>query len=1039
MAYYPTESWSPAANLWLDASGNGNNAVLSSGSASIITSGSFSYLSGLANSSITFPVGVLPNPYTLFYIARYNPAAVTANRGRIFDGLSGNWLSGFKAAATGNAYHWTQWITAKAANPVVLKDLYPTSWFLGTDSMNLLRTNGVTRSLGALPGETANGAMQLTINGGTASPAQNSDWNVAAVVVYRRTLNYGEIVQVENFLAKKYGLVMTQPPVPPSPPSSSPPPFPPPTRPPVSAGLIGYYSPESWQSSTNVWLDQSGAGNHANVTMGNIAVTNPAGAGFATLSGDYNAGIRFPANILPTPYTLFFVARYSPNYNYLHSDRIFDCYGSSVSFWSGFQGGSVKTARHGTNLTTTTFPISSVNSGWISCTDAPSVFRCNGQNLLPAGVLDSPMYVAPPLAINYGDSIAYGGASDWDVATVIVFNRTLTYNEFQDMERWLNTKYAILNMLEPPAPPPSPPTPPPLPMGGPPPSPPMTPPPAPVTVTTPGSYYIIGQSVNVAVHIIQMPGGNEFLLLSRTPGFIPGDSNQYKMTILNISTMTSQAVNVSDDIWCSGHTLLPNGDIMIVGGWPLATLRGTQTVAPGANRRVVAPVLVVRIFSLAARSIVWDAPIPSARYYPTVTVLPNNVVAVLGGNDGTDYVGLVGIGAYKDYWLINTPANPLTASNLTSNVTQMFLPNVSSSNGFFPTGYTWTGYYPVSIILPDESLWLMMDTVGGIINPMTSVMYMQLPLLNSSIHFEHRSTAGSAPLMLSSDNNYTVVELLMNGGKVSLPGQSTLTAGSSLSYRMKVTLQGNNIYSANPWVVEDSGYKRVMGDMTVLPNGQVVIANGIQLGVAGYGSGFVPVLDAQLYDPDLPLGSRFSYIASSVIPRQYHSTQALVSDGRVMIAGCDDLPGCFYGNTVELLTPPCLQNLINPRPIISAVSSAGVTAQNLPGSGPLSLVYGASLAVSISNYSPSNTTLWASLVTPSSVSHTRNMHQRVIKIASLTQSTDSVYTFKIPAAQGVAVPGWYMLFVMNGKVYSTSAWVKISQPLSPILSNTMRT
>lgn len=64
-----------------------------------------------------------------------------------------------------------------------------------------------------------------------------------------------------------------------------------------------------------------------------------------------------------------------------------------------------------------------------------------------------------------------------------------------------------------------------------------------------------------------------------------------------------------------------------------------------------------------------------------------------------------------------------------------------------------------------------------------------------------------------------------------------------------------------------------------------------QLGVAGYGSGFVPVLDAQLYDPDLPLGSRFSYIASSVIPRQYHSTQALVSDGRVLIAGCDDLPG----------------------------------------------------------------------------------------------------------------------------------------------------
>lgn len=34
---------------------------------------------------------------------------------------------------------------------------------------------------------------------------------------------------------------------------------------------------------------------------------------------------------------------------------------------------------------------------------------------------------------------------------------------------------------------------------------------------------------------------------------------------------------------------------------------------------------------------------------------------------------------------------------------------------------------------------------------------------------------------------------------------------------------------------------------------------------------------------------------------------------------------------------------------------------------------------------------------------------------------------QIPAAQGVVPSGWYMLFVMNGKVYSTSAWVKISR------------
>lgn len=69
----------------------------------------------------------------------------------------------------------------------------------------------------------------------------------------------------------------------------------------------------------------------------------------------------------------------------------------------------------------------------------------------------------------------------------------------------------------------------------------------------------------------------------------------------------------------------------------------------------------------------------------------------------------------------------------------------------------------MAIILPDESLWLMYDNVGGIVNSMTGIMYMQLPLLNSTVKFEHRNTAGSAPLMLSSDNNYTIVELLMSG------------------------------------------------------------------------------------------------------------------------------------------------------------------------------------------------------------------------------------------------------------------------------------
>jgi hypothetical protein len=42
-----------------------------------------------------------------------------------------------------------------------------------------------------------------------------------------------------------------------------------------------------------------------------------------------------------------------------------------------------------------------------------------------------------------------------------------------------------------------------------------------------------------------------------------------------------------------------------------------------------------------------------------------------------------------------------------------------------------------------------------------------------------------------------------------------------------------------------------------------------------------------LYDPDAPFGSRMRLMARSNIPRLYHSTAALTTDGSILVAGCD--------------------------------------------------------------------------------------------------------------------------------------------------------
>lgn len=70
----------------------------------------------------------------------------------------------------------------------------------------------------------------------------------------------------------------------------------------------------------------------------------------------------------------------------------------------------------------------------------------------------------------------------------------------------------------------------------------------------------------------------------------------------------------------------------------------------------------------------------------------------------------------------------------------------------------------VYVVLPEQVV--LFDVYGGIINPMTGQLLAQLPALPANLHFESTYSAGYAPLMMSYENNYTVVELLIVGGSL---------------------------------------------------------------------------------------------------------------------------------------------------------------------------------------------------------------------------------------------------------------------------------
>jgi hypothetical protein len=196
-AWYTPQSWSTGNNRWEDVSGNARHTTATRGTITVGTSLGITALIGNTAAGVQFPASVLPATYTLFHVARYTGGT----RQRIFNGIvGGNWLSGFWGGFSGVAYH-EAWLTQTSTS------LHGDNWVISCDQNRIYRSNGVQRNI-ALP---AGASRQLTINHDNVTYPEYSDWAVAEVIVYDRTLTPLEISRVERFLANKYNLPVQAP------------------------------------------------------------------------------------------------------------------------------------------------------------------------------------------------------------------------------------------------------------------------------------------------------------------------------------------------------------------------------------------------------------------------------------------------------------------------------------------------------------------------------------------------------------------------------------------------------------------------------------------------------------------------------------------------------------------------------------------------------------------------------------------------------------------------------------------------------------
>lgn len=175
------------------------------------------------------------------------------------------------------------------------------------------------------------------------------------------------------------------------------------------------------------------------------------------------------------------------------------------------------------------------------------------------------------------------------------------------------------------------------------------------------------------------------------------------------------------------------------------------------------------------------------------------------------------------------------------------------------------------------------------------------------------------------------------------------------------------------------------------------------------GRGGTDILQARAYDPAT---GRYKRLADPNVGRNYHSGSVLLPDGRVMIFGSDSL-FADKANTKPGVFEQRIE--IYEPPYLYRDSRPSVTA------GPKKIERGAKATFEVTSEKPLKT---AKLMRPSAVTHVTDVDQR--SIALEMKRTAGGMEVTVPANRALVPSGWYMLFVTDeAGTPSEAMWVEV--------------
>ncbi|KAE8731380.1 Glyoxal oxidase-related protein [Hibiscus syriacus] len=508
-------------------------------------------------------------------------------------------------------------------------------------------------------------------------------------------------------------------------------------------------------------------------------------------------------------------------------------------------------------------------------------------------------------------------------------------------------------------------------------------------------WQLLQKSVGISAMHMQLLRNDRVVMFDRT-GFGPSNlrlsngkcRNDPKVDCTahsveyDVLTNKFRALTVQTNVWCSSGAVMPNGNLVQTGGFNDGELR-------------------VRVF-IPCGSCDWqETPngLAASRWYSSNHILPDGRQIVVGGRGQFNY----------EFVPKKKDANTFKLSFL-SETNERGVEN---------------NLYPYVFLNVDGNLFIFANNRAILLDYVNNKVVKTYPKIPDGQPRSYPSTGSAVLLPLKNLTAQDIqAEVLVCGGA---PKGSFIKALRGEFVKALYTCARISINDPKPkWVLETMPMARVMGDMLLLPNGNVLLINGAGCGAAGWELGRNPVLNPVLYKPNNNIESRFETQNPTKIPRMYHSTAALLRDGRVLVGGSN--PHAFYNFTGVLFPTELSLESFSPGYLDAKFNNFRPTIVAPKSTSTIRYCEKLTVQVIITGRLAENLVL-VTMVSPAFNTHSFSMNQRLLVLDNdkMTALGKSSYSIEVttPSSGNLAPAGYYLLFVVHQDIPSQGIWLKL--------------